>query len=127
MKWPWVPREQLDAVEADNAQLVEHLLAQLASLREEVKAERARVESLTNEIIRMRREGFVPQPEPPTPEETTPLPPAVLDAIDQRAFDGPSRRQLRKVAEQLIRVDRAEKDIVKAILDGEQFDEEEFV
>ena len=122
MRWPWVGRGRLELL----GQLQNETAASRDRAERRLDDAHHRIDELTGELIRMRREGFVPQPESPTPEATTPLPPAVMDAIDQRAFDAHSRRQLRSVAEQMVRIDRDEKDIVKAILEGEQFDEEEY-
>lgn len=121
MKWPWVGRELYEKLGEITTEYARDRDRAEARLDEE----RKRVAELTGEILRMRREGFVPQPEPPTPEATMQLSQTVLDAIEERAFTPAMRRSLRQTAERMTRDGREDKDIATLILEGEQFEPEE--
>jgi len=127
MRWPWVNRALHDQVVETANELVEHLKQRCDRAELQLVKERARIDELTGEIIRMRREGFVPEPEPPRQDAAGPqLAQDVLDAIEERAATAAMRRQLRTVAERMTRDGKETSAIVSAILEGERF-EEDFV
>lgn len=127
MKWPWVHVARVESAErsaADLAGMSVRILQERDRAEAQLVSARARIDELTGEILRMRREGFVPQPEPPKLDVGPQMPDKVLAAIEDRAFNPAMRRQLRTVAERMQREGTDESKIVEAILEGEQFEDE---
>jgi hypothetical protein len=125
MPWPWVHRARLDAAESDadrwhraydRAQLVVDRAVTA------LDRERERADRLMAEIIRMRREGYVPQPEPQEVESEE-LPGPIEDAIVSRAFNPAMERHLRRFAAAQLRSGQTEAMVAQAVLDGESFEE----
>lgn len=126
MRWPWVSRTLHEAVVAELHRAIDR--GELHRAEGKVVNDRLlqRVDELMGEIIRMRREGFVPQPEPPRQDEAKPMPEKVVQAIEERGANAAMRRQLMVYAERRLRDGIDETELAEIIMSGEQF-EEEFV
>lgn len=130
MRWPWVSRALLDAVDRDNARLVERLLAQLAEARALVDRYAAiadeavrRYHDVAERALAMRKEGFAPiEPPPPPPQEA--MPQEVEAAIGERAVTPELDRHLRRWARQELTAMPPDK-VAKRILEGVAEHEEE--
>lgn len=128
MKWPWVHRARLDALEKtvrDAEGVANRLLVERDLAERRLIAERVRADKLVGELLRMKREGYVPQPEPPGEIEDAGFPEVVESAIADRAFNPAMERNLRRVAAQLLREKKPEEVVARLILDGEPLDEVE--
>lgn len=82
MKWPWVSRSRLIALEVKLESSEGHVSTLLTMLADNQK----RLDELTERSLQMRRDGFnmpPPMPDPPTPEPEMPV--EVMDAIEERA------------------------------------------
>lgn len=124
-RWPWVSRAQLESAEQENATIVEQLLQQMGKLRDELQAGQARYERLVERTITMQRDGFQVVKPPAEEEPAKPFPPAVEQAIADRAFDPITERRLRMYASQALAVPQADAEqVATTILTGEQLSEE---
>lgn len=91
MKWPWVSRELYDAVQGVANRLVIERQDDATRYADLL----ANYDALVQQIVTMRKEGFVAEPKaPPAPPAREPLPPVVVAAIAQRSQPNTKERRL---------------------------------
>lgn len=110
---PWARARKLE-IDLARSQAYNHQLLQAhEGLKELLNAEAQRVDTLTEIIVRMKREGFSSSPLPQQVEPPTPLPEGVWQALEvaqEPGLEEWARHQLEHGADP--------KDVAKKILDG---------
>lgn len=101
----------------------EHRSAEIALLREELAAERARCDALIREVLALKRDGFVATVQYDTPPAGPSLPRPVLAAIAERSEPGTvERRELERYAADMVRAGTEPEMIADRIAAGEDVD-----
>ncbi len=122
MKWPWVSREQVDAVERARAMQVTYFEKVVDDLRHDSAFLQRQNNDLLERLLSLKMAGAVEVPKAPDVPRGTSSgaePDELLDLIDEKASENPRirRMMLRQLAKDR-RKGKSDDEIASAILNG---------